>query len=61
MDMLSEQTAIYTRLMAERNRSEEFEQAKEIIKLLQAEIEFRKTTLDVRSEFADNSTNSGGV
>jgi hypothetical protein len=54
MDMLSEHTAIYTRLMADGNRTEEFDNAMKKIKLLQAEIQFRKTTLDVKSELASD-------
>ncbi len=42
VDILSEQTAIYTKLLAERNRTPEYEQAKKTIKLIQAEIGGRK-------------------
>ena len=44
MDTLSEQTAIYTRLLSERNRNREFENAKKMVKLIQAEIVHRQAT-----------------
>ena len=43
VDLLSEHTAVYTRLLAERNRSAEFDRAKRLIKAIQAEINRRKT------------------
>ena len=43
VDLLSEHTAVYTRLLAERNRSAEFDSAKRLIKAIQAEINKRKT------------------
>ena len=46
VDMLSAETATYTHLLAERSRNEDFEQAKKMIKLLQAEIEYRLTEAD---------------
>lgn len=46
-DLLSQETTIYTRLLADRNRNDEYNRSKEMIKLLQAEIEFRKTKVDI--------------
>ena len=46
MDMLSEQTTNFTRMMTDRDNSDEFLEAKRLIKLLQAESEYRKTIVD---------------
>jgi len=50
MDLLSEQTAIYTKLLAERNRTLEFENAKTVIKQIQAEVSRRKIFVDESNE-----------
>lgn len=54
MDMLSEQTTTFTRMLTDRKNDGEFQEAKELIKLLQAEIEFRKTIADPVSSSGDN-------
>jgi hypothetical protein len=42
VDLLSEYTEKYTRLLAEKRYTDEYDTAKEMIKLIQAEIETRK-------------------
>ena len=55
IDTLSDQTAIYTKLLAERNRTLDFENAKKMIKLIQAEVALRQT-IPVKSLVKDSNT-----
>ena len=43
LDLLSEYTSTYTKLLAENTRSDEFITAREMIRLIQGEIQMRKS------------------
>jgi hypothetical protein len=58
VDMLSEYTSVYTKLLADKMRSEEFMQAKEIIKDIQREISFRKMKGE---QFGNDDPRSGAT
>jgi hypothetical protein len=47
IDLLAEHTAIVTKLFSEKTFGEEYEKQKLLVKAIQTEIDFRKTTADI--------------
>ena len=47
VDLLAEQTSIITKLFSEKKFGEEYDKHKQLLKAIQTEIDFRKTTADI--------------